>query len=79
MQVGEDAPEVDARLRVDPRGRLVEEEHLGLVHERARDHQPLREPAGELVHHRRRALGELELLEQLVGARDATARRETPK
>ena len=68
VQVAQDAPEVDAGLWVDPRGRLVEEEHLGLVHERASDHQPLRESARKLEHHRLRSFGERELLEQLVGA-----------
>ena len=69
VEVAEDLPEVDAGLRVDARGRLVEEEHARPVRERARDHQPLREAAGELEDHRVGALGERELLEQLVGAR----------
>ena len=78
VEVAEDPPEVDSRLRVDPRGRLVEEEHLRPVGERAGDHQPLREPARELEHHRAGTLGEGELVEQLVGPRRAS-RREQPK
>ena len=69
VEVFEDAPEVDARLRVDAGRRLVEEEHLRLVDERAGDHQPLREAAGELEDHRAGAVGERELLEQLVRPR----------
>ena len=45
----------------------MEEEHPRLVHERARHHQPLGESAREMEDHRVGALGERELLEQLVG------------
>ena len=57
-----------AGLGVEPRGRLVEEEHLRPVREGAGDHQALGEPARELEDHRGRPLAECELLEQLVGA-----------
>ena len=75
VEVLEDPPEVDARLRVDAGGRLVEEQHLRLVHERAGHHQPLREAAGEVEDHRVGALGERELLEQLVGPRAGAGAR----
>ena len=77
MEVLQDPPEVDARLRVDPRGRLVEEQHLGAMRERAGDHQPLREPARQLEDHRSCALGERELLEELVGAAPGLAPRDS--
>jgi hypothetical protein len=67
VEVAEDAPEVVAGLRIEARGRLVEEEHLRAVGGRARDHQPLREPVRQLEHHGVRALLQGELLEQLVG------------
>ena len=59
-----------------PDGRLVEEEHLRLVHERAGHHQPLRETAREVEDHRVGPLGERELLEQLVGARPGARARD---
>ena len=42
-------------------------EHVGVVHDRPRDHQPLRHAARELVDFGPGAVGEAELLEQLVG------------
>ena len=66
-----------AGLRVEARRRLVQEEHLGPVRERAGDHQPLRETARELEHHRGGTLAKSELLEQLVGAPSGIAPGET--
>ena len=76
VEIAEDAPEVVAGLGVEPRGRLVEEEHLRPVRERAGDHQALGEPARELEDHRGRPLAECELVEQLVGAVPGRAARE---
>ena len=76
VEVLEDPPEVDPRLGVDAGGRLVEEEHPRLVHERAGHHQPLRETAREVEDHRVGALGERELLEQLVGSRPGAGARD---
>ena len=41
-------PQVPPGLRVQRPGRLVEEQHLRVVHQRARDRQPLRLAAGQL-------------------------------
>ena len=67
VEVAEDLPEADAALRVEARGGLVEEEDGGVVQDRPRDHQALREPARERHHGRLGALGEAELHQQLVG------------
>ena len=52
-----------------PVRRLVEEQHLRLVHQRPRDHHALRLPAREQVGLDVAALAQPELLEQLVGPR----------
>src|SRR3954468_9488232 len=71
VEVREDPPEIDPGLRVDAGGRLVEEQHLRRVHQRAGQHQPLRETTREAEDHRVGPLGERELLEQVVGARSS--------
>ncbi len=72
VELPEDLPQRQAALRVEAGGRLVQEQHGGAVEDRARDHQPLGHPAGEREHRRLGPLGQLELLEQLVGgARDS--------
>jgi hypothetical protein len=48
-QPGDDAVDGQAALRVQPGGGFVEEQHLGLMHDRPGDHQPLRHPAGQLT------------------------------
>ena len=48
-QVADDFPELAAGLRVEPRRRLVEEEHLGIADQGDRDGQPLLLAAGELL------------------------------
>ncbi len=45
--------------------RLVQKEHFGIVHEGARDGQPLEHPAGEGEDEAIGPVGELEALEQL--------------
>ena len=59
-----------------PGRRLVEEQHLGLVHQRAGDHHPLRLAAGEQVGLDFAAVEQPELLEQLVGAAVALGGRD---
>jgi hypothetical protein len=57
------------RERVEPGGRLVEEEHLRRDDEAGRDVEPAAHAAGVLLHELRRRLREPERLEQLVRAR----------
>ena len=45
VELAEDLPQRDAALRVEPGGRLVEEEDRRPVHHRPGDHQPLRHAA----------------------------------
>jgi len=66
-------PEVSPGLRVERRGRLVQEHHLRLVHERARDGQPLPLPAGEVLGAGPRLLRHADASEQLP-LRDVRAR-----
>ena len=51
QELGQQAPELAARHRVDARGRLVEQDDLRLVHQRARERQLL-------LHAARQALGQ---------------------
>src|SRR6267143_4479192 len=48
----DDLPQLPARVRVETRRRLVEEQQLGLAHQRARHRQPLLLSAGERHHAR---------------------------
>ena len=61
-------------LRVEAGRRLVHEQHRGPVEYRSRDHQPLRHATGQRVDRGFGELGELELLEQLVGGRSGLRR-----
>ena len=63
-------------LRVEARRRLVEEQQLGIVDERARDRQTPLHPARERLHLVAGALGELDEVEQLVDLRLQLAARE---
>ena len=67
VQLVDDVPQREPALRVEARRGLVEEQHVGLVHDRPRDHQPLRHPARQLVDVGLGPVGEPELLEQLAG------------
>src|ERR1041385_5404378 len=49
LPVLDQVPELPPRLRVEPGGRLVEEEELGIGHQRAGERQPLLLAAGELA------------------------------
>ena len=68
VELADDVPEREAALRVEARGRLVEEQHVGVVHDRPRDHQPLRHAARKLVDGGARPIREPKLLEQLTGS-----------
>ncbi len=48
-QVADHVPELAARLRVEARRRLVEEQELGVADQRRRDGQPLLLAAGKLL------------------------------
>ena len=56
------------RVRVEARVRLVEEDHLGLVQQRAGDREPLEHAARERAHQVEPAVVELDGREQLVDA-----------
>ena len=66
VELADRLPQREAALRVETRGRLVEEQHVGTMGDRPRDLQPLRHAARERVRRRLGAVRELELLEQLV-------------
>ena len=55
VQLDDELQQPLLRARIERRGRLVEQQHLGVHHEHRRDRDPLLLPAGELV---RRAIGE---------------------
>ena len=59
--------------RVEARGRLVEDEQLGVVHQRLRESEPARHALRELARRAVRDLGEADHLEQFVGAAPARA------
>ena len=67
VELAHDVPQREAALRVEARGRLVEEEHIGIVEDRPGDHQPLGHAARQLGHVGASPVGEAELLEHLVG------------
>jgi hypothetical protein len=67
VQLAHDLVQSDPALRVEPGRRLVEEQHGRAVHDRARDHQPLRHPAGECIDRLARDVREREPLEQRLG------------
>ena len=66
-----------ARLGVEARRRLVEEEHARPVHERERQVEPALHPAGVAADLAIGRLGQADALEQLV-ARDCRSRRGRP-
>ena len=67
-EVAQHVPQVVAAARVEPGGRLVEEQHLGRGDEARGEVEPPAHAAGERLHQLRRRVGEVEPLEQLVGA-----------
>ena len=68
-QVLDHRPQLGAALRVEPGGRLVEEEHRRLVHERRGEVEPPAHAAGVRADEAVARVREVEPLEQLVGAR----------
>jgi hypothetical protein len=68
LQPVEPVPQHVARLRVEAGGRLVEQQQLGLVDERAGDGDAPLHPARQRLDLAGRAIGELDELEQLGGA-----------
>ncbi len=65
VQQPEDVPEVHPGLRVEPGGRLVEEQHLGPVHQRPGDQQPPGLPAGQVGGDRLAPVAKPERVDQL--------------
>ena len=78
VEPGEQVPEVAAGLRVERGGRLVEEDHLGVVHQRAGDREPLRLAAREVLDAGAGLVDQPDPLEPLVaaGGRHAVQRGE---
>ena len=66
LQPKETIPDDVARLRVETGRRLVEQQHVRVVHERARDRQAALHAAGERLDGVVCALGQLHEFEQLV-------------
>ena len=67
-ELAQQVPEVVAATRVEAGGRLVEEEHLGVADEARREVEAPAHAAREGLHEVGGLVGEVELLEQLVGA-----------
>ncbi len=55
LEVGDQIPELAARLRIETGGRLVEKEQVGIADDRAREREPLLLSARQLADARRRA------------------------
>ena len=68
VQIAQNVPQIESSLRIEAHCRLVEKDDVGLVHQRAHDHQPLLLPARQLSHLGASLVGETEALEQLVRA-----------
>src|SRR5690242_3864150 len=68
VQVTQNAPEVETCLRIETDGRLIEKEHVRFVDQRAGDHQALLLAAGKLIDLRRRLVGDVEALDELLRA-----------
>src|SRR5438093_7036753 len=66
LQAPDDGPQALARRRVEPGRRLVEEHHLGIVHQGECDRQALPLAAGEVLRLRVALLAQLEVLEQAL-------------
>ena len=76
LQPVEPLPQHVPGLRVEAGGRLVEQQHLGLVDQRPGDREPALHPARERIDARVAPVGELHELEQLLGpAPDLRARQ----
>ena len=76
LQPVEAVPDDVAGLRVEAGGRLVEQQQLGLVDERAGDREPALHAARQRLDLVAGTLGELDEVEQLVELRPQLAARE---
>ena len=74
-----DFPEQQSRLRIEAGARLVEEEHLRIVHHGARDGEALHHAAGESADHLVGAVGQLEAVEKRCGATCCARAEPRPK
>jgi hypothetical protein len=72
--LADDLPQEQPRLGIEPRGRLVEEQHLGVVHHRPGDREPLHHPAGESAGELVGPIRELEACEETLRALVALGR-----
>jgi hypothetical protein len=70
------AAQIDADLGIERAERLVEQQHLGLVGQRACQRHPLLLPARELARHACAQPGQAHQLEQPVAAAAALGRRD---
>jgi hypothetical protein len=68
VQIPENLPQVEARLWIEADRRLVQENDIGLVHERPHDHEALLLAARELRHCRFFFFRKPESFQQLVRA-----------
>ena len=64
MKLSQNLPKGEPRLRIETDRGLVEEDHVRLVNQRARDHQALLLSARKLVDFRLAAVSNPELIEQ---------------
>ncbi len=77
--IADDVPEQQAGLRIEAGGRLVEEQHFGIVHHGAGDGEALHHAAGEAADHVVGAVGQLEAFQQFGGAASSRSRALWPK
>jgi len=75
VELTQDVPEREPALRIESRGRLVEEQDRGAVQDGAGDHESLRHPARERQDRRLRPVDEPELLQPIVGLAAGFVRR----
>src|SRR5579859_6146990 len=71
-----DLPKQQLGLWIKAGAGLIEKKDLGIVHHGARDREPLHHAAGETADHLIAAIGELESVEESVGALTALGRVE---
>ena len=73
-QPPQDVLEIDSPLGINTAGRLVQEQHLGVGHQRLGQHQPLPHASRQLDHQRLPLLGQAHHLEVPVDLRPPLAR-----
>ena len=67
VESAEQTPEIAAGLRVKPRGRLIEEHHVGIMDQRASDGQPLFLTARKVLGPDFGLVNEADMFEHLIG------------